>query len=155
MQIRKIHASALDSMHKIILLSQKSDTILTRLSYHSLQALIPLVKSHLAIYSKLIEQLQPLTDPQNLSRLQNMYMTVKVQQTDFLILSIRAKRREYLLHLLALDVMSNNHAAHYGRNWKRAIQVNNQLVLEYNALNKQLYEVTTTESLTVITGRLR
>ncbi|KAG1619836.1 hypothetical protein G6F46_002848 [Rhizopus delemar] len=104
-----------------------------------------------AVSSYFLYRHNPLTDPQNLSRLQNMYMTVKVQQTDFLILSIRAKRREYLLHLLALDVMSNNHAAHYGRNWKRAIQVNNQLVLEYNALNKQLYEVTTTESLTVIT----
>ncbi|CAO3680669.1 unnamed protein product [Rhizopus stolonifer] len=149
-QVRKIHTSALDSMHEIISLSQKSDTMLTGLSYNS-SLLIPLIKSHSGTYTKLIEQLRPLTDLQNLSRLKDMYMSDRVPEANLLILSVRAKRREYLLHLLALDVMSNNHAAHYGKNWKRAIQVNRQLVLEYSKFNQQLSELNPSEATSLVT----
>ncbi|CAO3678304.1 unnamed protein product [Rhizopus microsporus] len=149
-QVRKIHASALDSMHEIISLSQKSDTALATLSANT-QRLIPIIKPHLETYTQLINQLKPLTDSQNLCRLRDMYMD-KLQDVDLLITSIRSKRRDYFLHLLALDVMSNNQAAHYGKNWKRAIQINRQLVLEYQKFNKQLAQVVSSEPLTVMTG---
>ncbi|ORE14408.1 hypothetical protein BCV71DRAFT_245803 [Rhizopus microsporus] len=137
-------------MHEIISLSQKSDTALATLSANT-QRLIPIIKPHLETYTQLINQLKPLTDSQNLCRLRDMYMD-KLQDVDLLITSIRSKRRDYFLHLLALDVMSNNQAAHYGKNWKRAIQINRQLVLEYQKFNKQLAQVVSSEPLTVMTG---
>lgn len=138
-------------MHEIISLSQKSDTALATLSANT-QRLIPIIKPHLETYTQLINQLKPLTDSQNLCRLRDMYMD-KLQDVDLLITSIRSKRRDYFLHLLALDVMSNNQAAHYGKNWKRAIQINRQLVLEYQKFNKQLAQVVSSEPLTVMTGK--
>ncbi|KAI9256686.1 hypothetical protein BY458DRAFT_519254 [Sporodiniella umbellata] len=148
-QVRRIHFSALDSMHEIISLSQKSDIQLTNLMDNP--SLAPLIKAHIRMHTRLINELRPLTDLKNLSRLKEMYMSDKLAEADLLVLSLRAKRREYLLHLLALDVMSNNHAAHYGKNWKKAIQINKQVVSGYNQFNQQLAQLAFTELKPIIT----
>lgn len=156
MQIRKIHASALDSMHEIISLSQKSDAMVNRLlkapSDHQ-QLLGSLLSSHFETFVETVHQLQPLIDEHNLSRLRDMYNInedipsmllefdshqYKPEDVDLIYSVIVWKRREYLLYLLALDVMSNNRTARYGKIWSQAIQVNHNLVREYLEFNKQL-----------------
>ncbi|KAL9545453.1 hypothetical protein PS6_008215 [Mucor atramentarius] len=155
-QIRKIHASALDSMHEIISLSQKSDAMVNRLlkapSDHQ-QLLGSLLSSHFETFVETVHQLQPLIDEHNLSRLRDMYNInedipsmllefdshqYKPEDVDLIYSVIVWKRREYLLYLLALDVMSNNRTARYGKIWSQAIQVNHNLVREYLEFNKQL-----------------
>jgi hypothetical protein len=165
-QIRKIHASALDSMHEIISLSQESDTILLRLFkiLHAtkstndlqLQPLGAYLSLHFETYVETVQQLQPLIDHHNLSRLRDMYnINEEIPSTllefdshkytmddiDLTYSVIGWKRREYLLYLLSLDVMSNNRSAHYGKNWRQAIQANAALVQEYNDFNKKLNSV--------------
>lgn len=170
MQIRRIHASALDSMQKIVTLSQKSDSILLRLidHFHSSaskeqqqqqqqQTFGTLLFSHFETYTELVHQLQPLIDTSNLSTLRDMYnvkedipsllLEFDSHQYDIedidLIYSVTCwKRREYLLYLLALDVMSNNQKnTHYGKNWRQATKVNTRLLAEYDQFNKQLAEL--------------
>jgi len=158
-QIRKIHASALDSMHEIISLSQKSDAMLKRLlkvsndhQQHQ-QALGSLLSSHFETFVITVQQLQPLIDDHNLSRLRDMYNVnedipsmllafdshqYKPEDVDLIYSVIVWKRREYLLYLLALDVMSNNRTARYGKIWSQAIQVNHNLVREYLVFNKNV-----------------
>ncbi|GAN01490.1 hypothetical protein MAM1_0008c00923 [Mucor ambiguus] len=158
-QIRKIHASALDSMHEIISLSQESDTMLNRLlkvsndhQQHQ-QLLGSLLSSHFETFVETVQQLQPLIDNHNLSRLRDMYNInedipsmllefdshqYKPEDVDLIHSVIVWKRREYLLYLLALDVMSNNRTARYGKIWSQAIQVNHNLVREYLEFNKKL-----------------
>jgi uncharacterized protein YqgV (UPF0045/DUF77 family) len=166
-QIRKIHASALDSMHEIISLSQESDAILTRLfkvlhvtkSTQQLQPLGTFLSAHFETYIETVQQLQPLIDRHNLSRLRDMYnINEEIPSTllefdshnytmddiDLTYSVIGWKRREYLLYLLALDVMSNNRSAHYGKNWRQAIQANAGLVQEYNDFNKKLNSISIT-----------
>ncbi|CAO3615243.1 unnamed protein product [Mucor fragilis] len=158
-QIRKIHASALDSMHEIISLSQESDTMLNRLlkmsnDHHQYQQLLgSLLSSHFETFVETVQQLQPLIDDHNLSRLRDMYNVnedipsmllefdshqYKPEDVDLIYSVIVWKRREYLLYLLALDVMSNNRTARYGKIWSQAIQVNHNLVREYLEFNKKL-----------------
>ncbi|OAD08193.1 hypothetical protein MUCCIDRAFT_154854 [Mucor lusitanicus CBS 277.49] len=62
----------------------------------------------------------------------------KPEDVDLIYSVIVWKRREYLLYLLALDVMSNNRTARYGKIWSQAIQVNHNLVREYLEFNKKL-----------------
>ncbi|KAL0140765.1 hypothetical protein V8B55DRAFT_1510285 [Mucor lusitanicus] len=157
-QIRKIHASALDSMHEIVSLSQESDTTLHRLlkvsSDQQHQQLVgSLLSSHFETFVETVQQLQPLIDDHNLARLRDMYNInedipsmllefdshqYKPEDVDLIYSVIVWKRREYLLYLLALDVMSNNRTARYGKIWSQAIQVNHNLVREYLEFNKKL-----------------
>ncbi|KAL9536835.1 hypothetical protein MBANPS3_012323 [Mucor bainieri] len=158
-QIRKIHASALDSMHEIISLSQESDTMLNRLlkvsndHQQDQQLLGSLLSSHFETFVETVQQLQPLIDGHNLSRLRDMYNInedipsmllefdshqYKPEDVDLIYSVIVWKRRAYLLYLLALDVMSNNRTARYGKIWSQAIQVNHNLVREYLEFNKKL-----------------
>ncbi|KAI8069048.1 uncharacterized protein B0P05DRAFT_551340 [Gilbertella persicaria] len=163
-QIRRIHVSALDSMHEIIALSKESDALLIRLlkTFHShqheeqQQTFGTLLSSHFETYIETVQQLKPLIDSHNLSRLRDMYNINKeipsillefeshqysMEDIDLIYSVIGWKRREYLLYLLALDVMSNNRATHYGKNWRQAIQVNKGLVNEYNEFNKKLLDL--------------
>ncbi|CAO3613320.1 unnamed protein product [Mucor hiemalis] len=161
-QIRRIHASALDSMQKIVALSQKSDAILLRLINHDSlkeqqQTFGACLSSHFETYTELVHQLQPLIDTSNLSTLREMYnikedipsllLEFDSHQYDVddidLIYSVTCwKRREYLLYLLALDVMSNNQKnTHYGKNWRQATKVNTLLLAEYDQFNKKLVEL--------------
>lgn len=163
MQVRRIHASALDSMHKITSLSQKSDTLLIRLlnNFHSSdqleqqQTFGTLLSNHFETYIEFVQQLQPLIDTRNLSTLRDMYNVneeipslllefdshqYKMDDIDLIYSVICWKRREYLLYLLALDVMSNNRK-HYGKNWRQAIHVNTSLVNQYIQFNKKLVSI--------------
>jgi hypothetical protein len=165
-QIRRIHASALDSMHKVISLSQESDAVLVLLlnNFHSFGETITnedqqrefgaLLSSHFEAYIEFVQQLRPLIDSNNLCRLREMYNVneeipstllefdsheYKMDDIDLIHTVIGWKRREYLLYLLALDVMSTNRRnTHYGKNWRQAIQVNTNLVKEYSQFNKKL-----------------
>ncbi|CEP08042.1 hypothetical protein [Parasitella parasitica] len=163
-QIRKIHASALDSMHEIISLSQKSDSMLSNLlrspilsdDQHQLphqQQLGCYLSSHFETFAETVQQLQPLIDAHSLSHLRDMYNVkqdipsvllefdsnqYKPEDIDLICSVIGWKRREYLLYLLALDVMSNNRSARYGKTWRQAIQVNRNLVREYVDFNEKL-----------------
>lgn len=171
MQIRKIHVSALESMHEIISLSQESDAILIRLlkilhatkatNDQQLQPLGVCLSSHFETYVEIVQQLQTLIDHHNLSRLRDMYnINQEIPTTllefdshkytmddiDLTFSVIGWKRREYLLYLLALDVMSNNRTAHYGKNWRQAIQANAGLVREYNDFNQKINSISITLS---------
>ncbi|KAI8642083.1 hypothetical protein BD408DRAFT_417050 [Parasitella parasitica] len=163
-QIRKIHASALDSMHEIISLSQKSDSMLSSLLRSSIlsddqhqqkhqQKLGSLLSSHFETFVETVQQLQPLIDAHSLSHLRDMYNVnqdipsmllefdsnqYKLEDIDLICSVIGWKRREYLLYLLALDVMSNNRSSRYGKTWSQAIQVNRNLVREYVYFNEKL-----------------
>lgn len=167
MQIRRIHASALYSMQKIVTLSQKSDSILTRLlnHFHTNNELLQeqqqlfgtYLSTHFETYIESVQQLQPLIDSNNLSTLREMYNVkeeipslllefdshqYKMDDIDLIYSVIGWKRREYLLYLLALDVMSNNRKnTHYGKNWRQAIKVNTGLVNEYVQFNRKLSEI--------------
>lgn len=165
--MRRIHASALTSMHKIISLSQKSDALLLRLlnSFPSTltsikhsaeqyqQAFGSLLSSHFETYIECVHQLQPLIDTHNLSTFREMYNLneaipslllefdshqYKVEDIHLIYSVICWKRREYLLYLLSLDVMSNHNRTHYGKTWRQAIQVNHGLVHEYLQFNEKL-----------------
>lgn len=143
-------------MHQIILLSQESDITLQHqslLSPEQLQRLGQHLSRHFETYIDIVHRLQPLIDAHNLSRLREMYnvkdeipLTLlefdssefKVEDIELIKSFIIWKRREYLLHLLALDVMSNNKSAHYGRNWRQAIRINHDLVKEYKEFNQYL-----------------
>ncbi|KAI8887950.1 hypothetical protein K501DRAFT_241375 [Backusella circina FSU 941] len=143
LQIRRIHVSALDSMHQVISLSQKSDAILTaRLDVSFRSHLV----SHFETLSKFVQQLEPLTDTRNLARLRDMYNTKEIpsslllekeqeEGTDLIYSVICWKRREYLIHLL--DVMTSK--KEYNR--ARAIKINSILVQEYQTLNKTLNRI--------------
>lgn len=180
MQIRRIHVSALDSMHRVISLSQRSDAIIVRLlnNFHSSnfgetittaaevdqqqqqqqqQEFGALLSSHFETYIELVQQLQPLIDSQNLFRLREMYnvneeipstllefdsQQYSMEDIDLIHTVIGWKRREYLLYLIALDVMSTTRRnKHYGKTWRQAIQVNTNLVKEYSQFNKKLVAI--------------
>lgn len=148
-------------MHEIISLSQESDTMLNRLlksllitsNNHHQQELGSHLSSHFETFAETVQQLQPLIDAHNLSRLRDMYNVnedipsmllefgssqYKSEDIDLIYSVIGWKRREYLLYLLALDVMSNNRTARYGKIWSQAIQVNHNLVREYIQFNKEI-----------------
>lgn len=158
-------------MHKMISLSQESDGILIRLlnQFHSTsdklqqQTLGTCLSAHFETYIECVLQLQPLIDRANLTTLRDMYNVNQeipslllefdshqytMDDIDLIYSVISWKRREYLLYLLALDVMSNNRTNnHYGKNWRQAIQVNTTLVQEYNQFNQKLLGITTSEYL--------
>ncbi|KAI8095401.1 hypothetical protein BDF21DRAFT_5567 [Thamnidium elegans] len=162
-------------MHKMISLSQESDGILIRLlnQFHSTsdklqqQTLGACLSAHFETYIELVLQLQPLIDSGNLTTLRDMYNVnqeipslllefdshqYSMDDIDLIYSVISWKRREYLLYLLALDVMSNNRSNnHYGKNWRQAIQVNTMLVQEYNQFNKKLLGISTaTEKVEIV-----
>ncbi|KAI7898788.1 uncharacterized protein BX663DRAFT_555512 [Cokeromyces recurvatus] len=166
-QIRKIHTSALDSMNEIISLSQESDTLLQGLISQSReikQQLATCLSCHFKQHVEFVHRLEPLINHENLSRLCEMYNVKEEipssllselsddsknkrifkdneEEFDLLYSVICWKRREYLLYLLALDVMTtDNHKTHidYEQNWKRAIQSNLDLVQVYQEFNKKL-----------------
>ncbi|KAI8328391.1 hypothetical protein EDC96DRAFT_72375 [Choanephora cucurbitarum] len=154
-------------MHEIISLSKESDAMLMNLlktfhahSYKEEQQLFgTLLSSHFEMYIETVMQLQPLIDTYNLSRLRDMYSASKeipsvllefeshqfgLEDIDLIHSVIIWKRREYLLHLLALDVMSNNKTTRYGQNWRQAIHINKTLVESYNEFNKKLFDISVT-----------
>ncbi|KAI9260447.1 hypothetical protein EDC94DRAFT_674267 [Helicostylum pulchrum] len=161
-------------MHKMISLSQESDGILIRLlnQFHSTsdklqqQTLGTCLSAHFETYTELVFLLQPLIDSGNLTTLRDMYnvngeipslllgfdsLQYNMDDIDLIYSVISWKRREYLLYLLALDVMSNNRTNnHYGKNWRQAIQVNTMLVQEYNQFNKKLLDITTTTAIETV-----
>ncbi|KAI9486648.1 MAG: hypothetical protein EXX96DRAFT_549898 [Benjaminiella poitrasii] len=185
MQIRKIHASALESMHEIISMSRESDAILHQLintiqSDTDKKKLNTCLSLHFDHYTKFVQQLQPLIDRHNLSRLREMYNIkeglpssllselnddAKYQpnmlrngDNNFELISsvVVWKRREYLLYLLALDVMttnSNKAQNCYGKNWKQAIQINRDLVKEYRQFNQTLSVFIPEQSLSPIKNK--
>lgn len=145
-------------MHQIILLSRESDITLYHLFGHTdqLQKLGHVLSRHFETYIDIVHQLQPLIDVHNLSRLREMYNVndeipstllefdsseFKMEDIELIYSFITWKQREYLLHLLALDVMSNNKSAHYGKNWRQAIRVNHELVEEYKEFNQHLASI--------------
>ena len=124
------------------------------------QALGTHMSNHFETYTNFVHQLQPLINPSHLSTLRDMYNvkeeipsvlmefdTAQYNLDDLQLISsvMSWKRREYLLYLLALDVMSNDHHAHYGQNWKQAIEINTRLVEEHHRFNTVL--VTSMENL--------
>ncbi|KAI7882317.1 uncharacterized protein EV154DRAFT_33635 [Mucor mucedo] len=146
-------------MHKIISLSQKSDSLLFRLlnalptEPQQQQAFGTLLSNHFEAYIECVHQLQPLIDTHNLATFRDMYNlneTIPSLLLEFdshqygvedihLIYSVICwKRREYLLYLLSLDVMSNHNRTHYGKTWRQAIQVNHGLVHAYLQFNEKL-----------------
>lgn len=146
-------------MHTMISLSQESDGMMNQLlmngQIEQQQTLGTLLSNHFESYIEFVLHLQPLIDTRNLSTLREMYNVnqeipstllefdshqYKIDDINLIFNVIGWKRREYLLYLLALDVMSTNQTkVHYGKNWRQAIQVNSRLVNEYIQFNKKLH----------------
>ncbi|KAI8982431.1 hypothetical protein BDF20DRAFT_1000386 [Mycotypha africana] len=133
-----------------------------------------LLSNHLQSYMGMIKSLEPLVDKRNMTRFRDMYNikekipsqlivndsdedAFKLEDIDLLITMITWKRREYLLHLLALDVLSAENmkkeqqhitsTTYYSQSWIKAIQANRQLIDEYTAFNSastQLFYKNTT-----------
>lgn len=155
----------MNSIRRLISLSQGSGKLQLQLmcffqqelNNEQQQQLGTILSRHFTKYTDIVLQLHPLIDSSNLSRLREMY-NVKEEIPSALLASHLVeheyelddiermysfnlwKRREYLLHLLALS--DNKKMERYQQNWKRAIQINQDLVLEYMDFNEKLSSLT-------------
>ncbi|KAI9257207.1 hypothetical protein BDA99DRAFT_515801 [Phascolomyces articulosus] len=122
-------------------------------------------------FADALSNLEPLSHSGNLSRFRDMYninnnasfspllvfddriLKAAMDNTDeleHLMHTIHWKRRECVIHLLALDVMTLGHDSErvdYEQNWESVIEVISELVADYRRHNPLLHEHLTSSSL--------
>ncbi|KAG0177299.1 hypothetical protein DFQ29_004991 [Apophysomyces sp. BC1021] len=114
-----------------------------------------------------IGKIQPLIHQNNLSRLCDMYSVetfpsqsldvdkiikpsqCTTTQLDQLTNATRLKRRECLMQMLALDIMTTGHdseRADYERNWEGVIKIMSDLIAQYRECTQQICDILSSET---------
>ncbi|KAI8983030.1 hypothetical protein BDB01DRAFT_906163 [Pilobolus umbonatus] len=151
-QIRITHATALMSIQTTVSLSQQTENMINSMNEQSNMS--PILH-HIETYNDLIQSLQPYTDTNNLHTLNDMYNMVDTVSSELsestsgqcnmddinaVVSLVRRKRKEYMIHLLALTAMSNIYSTRYEKNWEDVIGINGRLVRHYYELNRHLLD---------------
>ncbi|KAF7721439.1 hypothetical protein EC973_004684 [Apophysomyces ossiformis] len=203
-KIRHIHATALETLRKIVSLCQTNDAAIARVidklrelelvsqgstlappessSYashsskrHVLSRKVLETQRTMRNVSRLqfqqfvtaIQRIQPHVHHHNFSRLCDMYNVetfttqqldvekiVKstqytITQLDQLTSAVRLKRRECLMRMLALDIMTTGHDSErmdYERNWEDVISIMSDLILHHRDCTQQISDILNSEN---------
>ncbi|KAI8391557.1 uncharacterized protein BYT42DRAFT_597049 [Radiomyces spectabilis] len=141
----------------------------SRQTAHMVKMLDELLRPHYQKTVSFLAQIHPLTDQRSITRLKDMYnledspsslrdvspenatlsSVVTLDDLDHISHAIRWKRREFVMHFLALDIMTTGHDSErrdYEKNWNRVIQIMTNIKREFKQYLGDLQTLLTTEN---------